>query len=79
MHPLQSSALYQDLSYDVTRVFSAQTLQSPPAATALQLIVDRLRWDVGAVWIVNDLRLVIECAYFYSTAPPDIRPLPGSY
>ena len=38
--------------------------QGDPAI--LQLLTNLLKWDLGALWVVNDQRLVLECVEFYS-------------
>jgi len=32
-----------------------------------------LEWDVGGFWIVNELRMVLECAAFYSPTPDSFK------
>ena len=61
-----SSAHHWEISYAITRAFGESADDSPPIAAILQLLTDRLNWDVGALWVVNDQRLVLECVEFYS-------------
>ncbi len=61
-----SSAHHWEISYAITRAFGESADDSPPIAAILQLLTDRLNWDVGALWVVNELRLVLECIEFYS-------------
>ena len=61
-----SSVHHWEISYAITRAFGESADDSPPIAAILQLLTDRLNWDVGALWVVNELRLVLECIEFYS-------------
>ena len=56
-----SSAHHWEISYAITRAFGESADDSPPIAAILQLLTDRLNWDVGALWVVNELHLVLEC------------------
>lgn len=55
-----------EISYHVTRLFT-QAEESNPFAAVLRLLLTRLRFDVAAFWLVNDLHLSIECAEFATT------------
>src|SRR6266705_353457 len=61
-----SSIDHWEISYEITRAFGEAADENPPAAAILQLLTNRLKWDVGALWVVNELRLVLECVEFYS-------------
>src|SRR5213592_4229141 len=38
-------------------------------AGALQLITTSLDYDLGAFWVVNDLRMTLDCAEYFSRSP----------
>src|SRR2546428_8695976 len=40
-----------------------------PFAGALQLITTSLDYDLGAFWVVNDLRMTLDCAEYFSRSP----------
>ena len=60
---------YWNISHAVTRLFTEAPDESPPADAMLRLLTTRLGWDVGGFWIVNELRMALECAAFYSPTP----------
>jgi PAS domain S-box-containing protein len=60
---------YWNISHAVTRLFTEAPDQRPPTDATLRLLTTRLGWDVGGFWIVNELRMVLECAAFYSPTP----------
>jgi len=37
------------------------------------LLTTSLGWDVGGFWIVNELRMALECAAFYSPTPDSFK------
>src|SRR6266700_915730 len=57
---------YWNISHVVTRLFTEAPDASPPTDATLRLLTTRLGWDVGEFWIVNELRMALECAAFYS-------------
>jgi hypothetical protein len=40
-----------------------------PLPGALQLITNSLDYDLGAFWIVNDLRMTLDCAEYFNRGP----------
>ncbi|PYX02910.1 MAG: hypothetical protein DMG86_05425 [Acidobacteria bacterium] len=64
---------YWDISHAVTRLFTEAPDESPPTDATLQLLTTRLGWDVGGFWIVNELRMALECAAFYSPTPDSFK------
>jgi PAS domain S-box-containing protein len=64
---------YWDISYAVTRLFTEAPDESPPTDATLRLLTTRLGWDVGGFWIVNELRMALECAAFYSPTPDSFK------
>jgi PAS domain S-box-containing protein len=64
---------YWNISHAVTRLFTEAPDESPPADAMLRLLTTRLGWDVGGFWIVNELRMALECAAFYSPTPDSFK------
>ena len=56
------------ISYAITRMFSNAEGEAPFAG-ALQLITTSLDYDLGAFWVVNDLRMMLDCAEYFSQIP----------
>jgi PAS domain S-box-containing protein len=56
------------ISYAITRMFSNAEGKAPFAG-ALQLITTSLDYDLGAFWVVNDLRMMLDCAEYFSRIP----------
>ena len=70
---IASSIDHWEISYEITRAFGEAADENPPAAAILQLLTNRLKWDVGALWVVNELRLVLECVEFYSAEESSVE------
>ena len=64
---------YWNISHAVTRLFTEAPDESSPADGTLRLLTMRLGWDVGGFWIVNELRMALECASFYSPTPDSFK------
>jgi len=64
---------YWNISHAVTRLFAEAPDERPPTDSTLRLLTTRLGWDVGGFWIVNELRMVLECAAFYSPTPDSFK------
>jgi PAS domain S-box-containing protein len=64
---------YWNISHAVTRLFTEAPDERPPTDAMLRLLTTRLEWDVGGFWIVNELRMVLECAAFYSPTPNSFK------
>src|SRR5438552_11007131 len=64
---------YWNISHAVTRLFTEAPDESPPTDAMLRLLTTRLGWDVGGFWIVNELRMALECAAFYSHTPESFK------
>src|SRR6266702_7224742 len=64
---------YLNISHEVTRLFTEAADASPPTDATLRLLTTRLGWDVGGFWIVNELRMALECAAFYSHTPESFK------
>jgi len=64
---------YWNISHVVTRLFTEAADASPPTDATLRLLTTRLGWDVGGFWIVNELRMALECAAFYSHTPESFK------
>ena len=64
---------YWNISHAVTRLFAEAPDERPPTDRTLRLPTTRLGWDVGGFWIVNELRMVLECAAFYSPTPDSFK------
>ena len=64
---------YWNISHAVTRLFTEAPDERPPTDAMLRLLITRLEWDVGGFWIVNELRMVLECAAFYSPTPNSFK------
>ena len=64
---------YWNISHVVTLLFTEAPDQSPPTDATLRLLTTRLGWDVGGFWIVNELRMALECAAFYSPTPDSFK------
>jgi PAS domain S-box-containing protein len=64
---------YWSISHEVTRLFTEAPDESPPTDAMLRLLTTRLGWDVGEFWIVNELRMALECAAFYSPTPDSFK------
>jgi PAS domain S-box-containing protein len=64
---------YWNISHAVTRLFTEAPDESPPTDAMLRLLTTRLGWDVGEFWIVNELRMALECAAFYSPTPDSFK------
>ena len=62
-----------EISHVVTRMFTEAADASPPTDATLRLLTTRLGWDVGGFWIVNELRMALECAAFYSHTPESFK------
>jgi PAS domain S-box-containing protein len=61
-------AEYWQVSYAITRMFG-NAEDKAPFAGALQLITISLDYDLGAFWVVNDLRMTLDCAEYFSRSP----------
>jgi PAS domain S-box-containing protein len=61
-------AEYWQVSYAITRMFGSAENKAPFAG-ALQLITISLDYDLGAFWVVNDLRMTLDCAEYFSRSP----------
>ena len=61
-------AEYADIAYAIARMFGNAEEQAPFAG-ALQLITSALGYDVGAFWVVNDRRVVLDCIEYFSRVP----------
>jgi len=59
-----SSADYWDISSSITRLLTDAENEVAPTSVALQLLATRLAWDVAVFWIVNEIRMVLECSDF---------------
>ncbi|MEY2414012.1 MAG: hypothetical protein QOD84_2618 [Acidobacteriaceae bacterium] len=69
---LQNADFWQ-IGYAITGFFTAGTPGVSPVAATLRLLTDRLGWNVGAFWIVNELQMALECAEFYAQPGPAIN------
>src|SRR5437899_10475176 len=68
-------AEYWQVSHGITRMFG-NAEDKAPFAGALQLITTSLDYDLGAFWVVNDLRMTLDCAEYFSRSPetfPNLR------
>lgn len=54
------------ISYAITGFFTGGEAEVSPTAATLKLLADSLDWNAGTFWIVNELRMVLECAEFYA-------------
>src|SRR2546422_6516281 len=61
-------AEYWQVSYAITRMFG-NAGDKTPFAGALQLITISLDYDLGTFWVVNDLRMTLDCAEYFSRSP----------
>src|SRR6266571_3266971 len=61
-------AEYWQVSHGITRMFG-NAEDKAPFAGALQLITTSLDYDLGAFWLVNDLRMTLDCAEYFSRSP----------
>ena len=61
-------AEYWQVSHGITRMFG-NAEDKAPFAGALQLITTSLDYDLGAFWVVNDLRMTLDCAEYFSRSP----------
>ena len=57
---IASSIDHWEISYAITRAFGEAADDNPPTAAILQLLTNRLKWDVAALWVVNELRLMLD-------------------
>jgi PAS domain S-box-containing protein len=56
-----------EISYTVTRLFTdPERNADPPFAAVLHLLSASFGWEVAAFWIVNELRVTLECVEFHS-------------
>ena len=67
-----SAAEYWQVSHVITRLFG-NAEHKLPLVGALQLIATTLSFDVGAIWLVNNLRFVLECAEYFASEPASFR------
>src|SRR5207302_11055722 len=61
-------AEYWQVSHGITRMFG-NAEDKAPFAGALQLITTSLDYDLGAFWVVNDLRMTSDCAEYFRRSP----------
>src|SRR5438552_555208 len=64
---------YWNISHAVTGLFTEAPDESPTTDATLRLLTTRLGWNVGGFWIVNELRMALECAAFYSPRPDSFK------
>jgi len=64
------NAEHWQVSYGITRMFGGAEGKAPFAG-ALQLITNSLEYDLGAFWVVNDMRMVLDCAEYFSRIPQE--------
>ncbi|GAC1438756.1 MAG: hypothetical protein NVS1B11_34970 [Terriglobales bacterium] len=64
--PIIENRNFNEISSGITKIFAEGPSTVSVTKATLQLLADRLGWDVAAFWIVNDLLVVLECADFYA-------------
>ena len=60
-----AAANHWKVSYQITQLLTDGEVKNPFAAV-LRVLIQHLQFDIGALWLVNDLRLWLECAEFVS-------------
>jgi PAS domain S-box-containing protein len=68
--PSLTPAQYWETSYAVTRILSETLDSNVAAARVLELVGQRLGWDLGGFWVVDDLAMTLRCIHVWNPATP---------
>jgi len=65
-------AQYWETSYAVTRILGETSDPNVAAARILELVGQRLGWDLGGFWVVDDLAVLLRCTQFWNPRHPGV-------
>jgi PAS domain S-box-containing protein len=63
-------ANYWEISYATTRILAETSDSNVAAARVLELVGQRLGWQLGGFWVVDELSLVLRCTQFWNPGNP---------